>query len=686
MVTKTLGGDRLGAGKKMQVNIHGFERSTHDLGHVFRTTMAPGTLVPFLCTVATPADTFDIDLNAQVLTLPTVGPLFASFKLQLDVFQIPMRLYNAVLHNNALGIGMKMNTAYIPQLVLECNPLQWESANDPLEFQQINQSALLAYLGIRGVGQGGNDSEMCPRAYKNAIPLLAYWDIYKNYYANKQEEFGVMIHTELPRRPNILYKVYNASNDPVYSGIGNSNIVGKSAEPNVTGYTLEVQIPLGAPEALPNEITITSYHLYEELNEIKLVSGYTSQQLTNPTTTSTHKVYTGNYISPEPSLPQWILGFNIGAGELIDNEMRYLQRNIQLMDFPLEHIDEMREKILQHPKTSPFFIDPYQGETAGLTPYSALLENIAAPDAFGQIASFANQEGLGIKTYQSDMFNNWIQTEWIDGNNGIAAITAIDTSNGSFTIDTLNLSKKVYDMFNRIAVSGGSYNDWIEVVYDHQPYQIAESPVYMGGLSKEIIFQEVVSQAATEEQPLGTLAGKGRLSEKHKGGKVTVKVGEPSYIMGIVSITPRIDYYQGNNFDTNFKTFDDLHKPNLDEIGFQDLVTDKMAFWDTTIDEAGNPTFKSAGKQPAWLDYMTAVNRLYGNFADERSQMFMTLARRYEPDNEQKTIKDLTTYIDPSKYNYAFAQTDLTAQNFMVQIGMDITARRKMSAKLMPNL
>ena len=31
------------------------------------------------------------------------------------------------------------------------------------------------------------------------------------------------------------------------------------------------------------------------------------------------------------------------------------------------------------------------------------------------------------------------------------AITAIDTSSGSFNIDTLNLSKKVYDMLNRIA-------------------------------------------------------------------------------------------------------------------------------------------------------------------------------------------------------------------------------------------
>ena len=110
-----------------------------------------------------------------------------------------------------------------------------------------------------------------------------------------------------------------------------------------------------------------------------------------------------------------------------------------------------------------------------------------------------------------------------------------------------------------------------------------------------------------------------------------------------------------------------------------------MAFWDTEIVD-GVPQYKSAGKQPAWLDYMTNYNRVGGNFADERNEMFMTLTRRYEPDSETKSIKDLTTYIDPTKFNYAFAQTDITAQNFWVQIGADITGRRKISAKIMPNL
>ena len=56
---------------------------------------------------------------------------------------------------------------------------------------------------------------------------------------------------------------------------------------------------------------------------------------------------------------------------------------------------------------------------------------------------------------------------------------------------------------------------------------------------------------------------------------------EPSVILGIVSLTPRLDYSQGNKWDTGLVTLDDLHKPGLDQIGFQELITEQMAWWST---------------------------------------------------------------------------------------------------------
>jgi hypothetical protein len=297
-----------------------------------------------------------------------------------------------------------------------------------------------------------------------------------------------------------------------------------------------------------------------------------------------------------------------------------------------------------------------------------------------------SQEGLGIKTYQSDLFNNWISTEWIDGASGVNEISKVSTSGDEFTIDALNLAQKVYVMLNRIAISGGSYDDWLDAVYTHERMKSVESPVYHGSLIKEMGFEEVISNSQTTEQPLGTLAGRGRLTGKNKGGKMKIKVNEPSIIMGIVSLTPRIDYSQGNDWTVNLKNYDEFHKPELGAIGFQDLITEQMLWSDTVLDSTDSSiTQSSLGKQPAWVNYMTAVNKVYGNFAIETKEMFMTLNRRYEK-NADGSLKDGTTYIDPSKFNQIFAETQLDAQNFWMQIAVDIKARRKMSAKVIPNL
>ena len=70
------------------------------------------------------------------------------------------------------------------------------------------------------------------------------------------------------------------------------------------------------------------------------------------------------------------------------------------------------------------------------------------------------QYGLCLKTYNSDLYQNWINTEWIEGVNGVNEASAVDVSDGTLSIDALNLSQKVYNFLNRITVSGGPYRDW----------------------------------------------------------------------------------------------------------------------------------------------------------------------------------------------------------------------------------
>ena len=52
-------------------------------------------------------------------------------------------------------------------------------------------------------------------------------------------------------------------------------------------------------------------------------------------------------------------------------------------------------------------------------------------------------------------------------------------------MDALNLSQKVYNFLNRIAVSGGTYRDWLETVYTGGNYmERCETPTFEGGVSQ----------------------------------------------------------------------------------------------------------------------------------------------------------------------------------------------------------
>ena len=205
-LTKSIGKNTLGGGKRMNVDLKTYNRSTHDLSYIWRSSMAAGTLVPFCKILMTPGDTMEIDLTHQIMTHPTIGPLFGSYKVQADVFQCPIRLYNAMLHNNALNIGLKMSDVKLPKIEVDVKAIDTKYRAYE-KYKQISESCILAYLGQRGYAGFINKDLNEPITIKrNATPLLSYYDIFKNYYANKQEEdFYTIAENTLLRFNDVLY-------------------------------------------------------------------------------------------------------------------------------------------------------------------------------------------------------------------------------------------------------------------------------------------------------------------------------------------------------------------------------------------------------------------------------------------------------------------------------------------------
>ena len=657
--TRTLGKNTLGDNNKMKVAMRDYDMSTHDISTICRTSLGVGMLVPFCKILCQKGDIIDLNLINKTLSQPTLGPLFGSFKLQHFMFFGGFRLYNSWLHNNRTGIGMKMSDIKLPMMLARTYGTATEAKTN------ISASSLYKYLGWSKSKRKGTAANT--GVQKNGVPLLMYLDIFKNFFANTQEDKFYM----LKGVGEISFEVtnsYNNKNDGLF-------IVGKD---NTKTIKITDKTTLNA------NITTNDYQSFWNSLNVKVLNSKGTVITTSlgkiTTVPNTKKIQLDN-IDANPFATILLVSTTTETKKFLKTE---------LGQYDLKLLDQIRDVIL-HKKGNETLIlsgPNLEAPNNGSTELRNMFDDLT-------LAQANKLGGMLLKTYDSDIFNNWIKTDWIDGAGGITEITSIDitANDGKLTMDALNLQQKVYNMLNRIAVSGGTYRDWLETVYTAGKYlDRPETPVFIGGMTQYIEFDEVISKSATETaygtQPLGDIAAIGRGGKPINNGHIHYQCEEPGYIMGLMAITPMVDYSQGNDFDLNLQTIDDLHKPALDGIGYQDLIQEQMVGETSTYQDGGQINqlkHLAANKTVAWIDYMTNYNRTYGDFAAGEALDFMVLNRRYEVGSDN-TIKDLTTYIDPQKYIEIFADTSIDSQNFWVQTVVQATRRGNYSAKQIPFL
>lgn len=712
----TLGGERLGSGNKVKQELHNYGMNSFNQSRNWWSTMAPGLLYPCFKEIGTNHGTFDIDIETFVRTLPTKGPLFGSFKMQVDLFNVPFRLYQGVLHNNPVDLGLHMNEVYLPAMMFRTidGKTAPAVAGSTQDDEQVSTNSLIKYMGISGAGHHANwanQNKDLKRSFQ-CVPELGYYDIFKNYYSNKQEEYAYVIEPGKITE-NVAYLTYAYYLDN-QAGIRSEELADELTPESTT---------------MPIYFDNTCKRYYSDNVVVFINTGDGDSDIDEGRTIKEWRELCISILGPskpgivfanadewQGSSPQMIVYLDeiaqaMGITGTLDLESSYIKiypkvsekptytGDIHLEPFKLKNIDKMRAKLLScNELGDQFMIDAAEQDDVNVWGYDSGVDQsglpyIACLKQTEEKISYAafNQTGLVTKTYQSDMFNNWLDNSLV---NTITNRTKIDTTSGGFTPDTLILQEKIYKYLNRVLVSGGTYYDWQEATYGEGVARMCEIPMYIGGMSTEIMFEEVIanneSDIAGRYQALGALAGKGTQTGKKGGNNIHVRMDEPGYIIGIVSITPRISVFQGNDWDrTEIKTMDDLHKPELDGIGFQDLMVENMAWWNTVMLPDGDTIVHrdAVGKQTAWLHYQTAVDKVYGDFAKNDGYSFMVLSRQYEHDPSSPTaVKDLTAYIDPVKYNYAFAYQDLAAQNFWVEIAFKCISRRKMGAQQLPTL
>lgn len=187
--------------------------ATHNLSKTVRGSFSPGILYPVYHKLMLPGDKFKIDIRNMFRTDPTVFPLMGSFKVRLVTVVSNLKNYCIALEGYRKSFDWR--SVWLPYL-------QWKfpyghmyksrsAATDAQSIAQygyypgspqtiaVRETSLADYLGYErgwlptrqqyntqyqeyGDGVVGN-------LYKSALPFLLYYDFYRNYMLNPQDDF-----------------------------------------------------------------------------------------------------------------------------------------------------------------------------------------------------------------------------------------------------------------------------------------------------------------------------------------------------------------------------------------------------------------------------------------------------------------------------------------------------------------
>jgi len=742
-------------------------RSNVNLSTTRRFSCNVGTLIPALTLPVQSGDKVHMSISTLVKTLPFVGPLMGSFKVQMDTFYFPYRYYNSWLHDDRtdfdpydikfplawyglLGFapadassssGSDFNVSYpyyntiAPGSLWNFLGVGYDEA--PFDHRQLQDTATNITTTFQGIQAHGFSAQR----YINAVPLLGYWDIFRSYYANTQEPnfpyisfSGTMGSATSQLSNKVDYSlassplsVIDDARQTILQTPGNEHVIIPLIN-DTTGFPTTAQytglFPNTAESGLNCYSTLLSYCAQGGM----ALKTYKSDRFTtwlNAETYYQNMASSSMLVSNVPS--------NVAASTI--SEQTYGVGPNALAGSTRTSLSDV---YVSWQSNSFGTTDPDNGTT------NTGVQNVLG----GTYNTYQNWEGYGLSraavdgldsrlledaqytqafggtVYGAQHPREWNQLNYKgfipQGTDMAAQISTDNVANpyndwssrqnvaiGRLSMDALYFASHLDRMLKRTQLAGGRYSDWNYVQYGNSIRAIVEAPTFIRSHSFTLSCEDVVQTSETSaDNPLGTLAGRGRSGAT--GRHVNFYVPEHGFMMTIFSISPYVDYSQGMSWYLRMTSLGDIHVPVLDGIGFQDLISDDLttAYTVTPQTTVGNIDndyhygYYGIGKQPAFIEWMTNENRVYGDFADPDRLMYMTLCRRFADwsvdlgnwigsSNATPAYSaevNFSSYIDPRDWNYCFADTSLESQNFWVQLAFHITAKRVISKKIMPHL
>lgn len=308
--------------------------------------------------------------------------------------------------------------------------------------------------------------------------------------------------------------------------------------------------------------------------------------------------------------------------------------------------------------------------------------------------------GMFCAQFAPDMMQNLLQKV---GSENVQV--SVDEETGSFTIQDLRFKNKLQHVHEDINVAGGRPDDVNQMLWHSKGYGKLDIPSLISVSSFDVNPQNVVSTAQTSNASgpvdLGQVAS--RVNNNDYQNEFGIKCDWDAVLMTIVTLIPKVDYFEGIDKDLDALMFADDFKPQFNQLGFQDVPYYRYnalpSYAPTAESDRGfqlhpNSTHftRSVGKTVAFVGMRSNVNRVHGEFATYGNAPTWVLARTFRRIGGSAEAghyyenRNFSPYINPGDFQYPFALNDANVDNWFLQVGFKIRAVRPISNQARPTL
>lgn len=684
-----------------EVELPKIPKGYHDLGFRYHTTLAPGCFNPIFAFESLPADSMKYGFHGQLESFPMLAPCLDGFKFRMTYHYCNLANWYGYLDNDSKTqtseFVSKMNFwTFVPipvNALIDSNSTIWQdlfkkgyptSASSKLvagQYGWMNPSlasniylngvapgSLLNRLGVP-VGVSGRYSSYDefssagdPVALRgvfnradflalrmNLHKVLAYMDAYRTSLVNLQESYCYYIGVVL----NNQAEVYSEAGEEI----------------KITDAESQWMYDYG----------YKSISLQSLDNFFMFLRVWTN----NPNYDTT-----GSPLDIDLSVPATLEKFIIQA-------MNYMCNALGLTD-PLVNPDSTRvacSALRYFLEVTGLILPDYSSSSIIYQYMDALCSGEFRESVLAcYLTPFLVNGGLLLTTYEMDL-----NRALLSSNVGNTK-SSVDTTTGSFTIDTFRFRNAVQKAIDKFDLSGGRLSSWLRTLWKVKPDKSLDKAELLHVASSYIGNTDIISTAntldvtGTGDSTLGSsLAQQAGYTIGQVNGDTDHYLSD-SYGIFICcgSLIPIVSYSQGMDPCDFHLNFQDCFLPDYASFGYQGVPARELVAQLRCINDTASSLYQTlvppqldsvVGKRVAWQEYRTAVDRATGNFAIGGPLSYWTFARFYGGINFVDTGDFVTgtkglklesvpntfstsTYVWPRLYNYLFAQTDDAAQNF----------------------